>query len=336
MHLQKPKLKVGKARPKADNQTNTNFKAKGKSSYPNVSSVGLILSAIILNQQSISTEAPTLNTQFLHHVSLLSSRSDSQRKESLAYLTTTIGGEYYNKSLPLPTEALLEKSMPLLLDSSTGVRSQLERMLRVLPPRDIADHITKVLPYVRAAMTHLSQDIRRSALDVLSWLLSSAGNDLVSCPGGWTKTLECCATLLNWRNLSPQDSWNASKTSFRTDSKAIAQAMQVAEQLLSIGLLKGTALGNMNAEEENLPLHHLRHHRIPTKSNAYSYLHLFGMPTDSDSQMLEDPEERLLVFNHRFRPSFMVGIEGAKREGGDLGRIAGQLSKIIDMASVDE
>jgi len=114
--------------------------------------------------------------------------------------------------------------------------------------------------------------------------------------------------------------------------------MQVIEQLLSVGLVAGTASSGTdeNPEERDLPLYHSQYHRIPTKSNAYSYLHLFGMPTDDDSQMLEDPEERLLVFNHRFRPSFILGIEGAKREGGDLGRVAGQLSKTINTASIDD
>lgn len=222
--------------------------------------------------------------------------------------------------------------MPLILDSNSGVRSQLERMLQALPNRDIRDHISKMLPYVRAAMTHLSQEIRRSALDLLSWLLTSAGDDLVSCPGGWTKTLDCCSMLLSWKNLKPGETWSSSKTSFRTNSQAIARVLQTLEQLLSTGLLKSYN-SKQDSEESPSALCHFEHHRISGKSNAYAYLHLFGQPTDDDGQTLEDPEDRLVVFDHRFRQAFTTGIDGAKKEGGDIGRVAGQLSRILDSAS---
>ncbi|KAI9744343.1 MAG: rRNA processing protein, partial [Chaenotheca gracillima] len=54
--FQKPKLKVGKAKPKAANFTDTSFRSKG----------------IVLKQQSLSTVAPTFQAQFSHHLSLLS------------------------------------------------------------------------------------------------------------------------------------------------------------------------------------------------------------------------------------------------------------------------
>jgi len=319
--FQKPKLKVGKAKPQAANATSTSFKAK----------------AIVLNQL-INADAPSLNAQFLHHVSLLSSRTESQRKESLAFLASTLGSDLRSKPLPMPTETLLEKAMPLILDSSSGVRTELTKMLQTLPPSDLGDHIAKLLPFIRAAMTHLSQDIRKTALDVLSLLLSKAGQDLVSSPGGWSKTLECCSSLLNWKNLATNDSWTASKTTFRNDTKATARAMQVAEQLLSVGLL-----ASLNDDKEHpcdpgvyLPLWDHGHHRIPLKASAYGYLTLFGKPADNDSRMLEDREERLLVFDDRFRLGFAKGIDDAKKEGGDIGRVAGQLFKTLELASKED
>lgn len=224
--------------------------------------------------------------------------------------------------------------MPLILDSSSGVRSQLERLLRALPDQDIRDHISKMLPYVRATMTHLSQDIRRSAIDLLSWLLESAGNELVSCPGGWVKTLECCSLLLNWKSLTTGETWSSSKSSFRTNSQAIARVLQIVGQLLSVGLL-GSEDSKENVRGDGATLCHFEHHRIPARSNAYSYLHLFGQPSDDDGQTLEDVEERQLVFNHRFRETFTIGIDGAKKEGGDIGRIAGQLSRTLEVTSMN-
>jgi len=317
--FQKPKLKVGKAKPLAANATSTSFKAK----------------AIVLSQK-INADAPSPNTQFLHHVSLLSSRADSQRKESLAYLASTLDKDLRGKPVPMPTEALLDKAMPLILDANSGVRAELIKMLQALAlsATDLGDHVTKMLPFVRAAMTHLSQDIRKTALDVLSWLLRKVGQDLVSSPGGWSKSLECCSTLLNWKNLAPNDTWTASKTAFRSDTKAIARAMQVTEQLLSVGLLTPSNEDKENQHDPGayLPLWDHAHHQIPTKASAYGYLNLFGKPVDDDSRMLEDREERLLVFDDRFRPGFAKGIDGAKKEGGDIGRIAGQLSKTLEHA----
>ncbi|KAK5100133.1 rRNA processing protein [Exophiala xenobiotica] len=284
--FQKPKLKVGKAKPLAANATSTSFKAK----------------AIVLSQK-INADAPSPNTQFLHHVSLLSSRADSQRKESLAYLASTLDKGLRGKPVPMPTEALLDKAMPLILDANSGVRAELIKMLQALAlsATDLGDHVTKMLPFVRAAMTHLSQDIRKTALDVLSWLLRKVGQDLVSSPGGWSKSLECCSTLLNWKNLAPNDTWTANKE-------------------------------NQHDPGAYLPLWDHAHHQIPTKASAYGYLNLFGKPVDDDSRMLEDREERLLVFDDRFRPGFAKGIDGAKKEGGDIGRIAGQLSKTLEHA----
>lgn len=318
--FQKPKLKVGKARPKAANSTDTSFRAK----------------AIVLNQQ-INADAPSSQAQFVHHVSLLSSRTDSQRKESLAYLASAIVSEFSTqRSLPMPTEMLIEKAMPLALDSNAGVRSNLVKMLEALPESETGDHIPRMLPYVRAAMTHLSQDIRKTALDILQYLLENAGKDLVSCAGGWTKTLECCVTLLSWKNLSPTETWTASKTSFRTDTKFIARIMQIADQLLVAGLLENDKKDPQIDSIDCLPLLHLQHHTIPTKSNPYTYLGLFGRPPDDDSRVLDDRGERWLLFKQKYETVLLHGIDGARKEGGDIGRVAGQLSKTIEAATAIE
>lgn len=316
--FQKPKLKVGKARPKAANSTDTSFKAK----------------AIVLNQQ-INAEAPSSQAQFLHHVSLLSSRTDSQRKESLAFLAAAIVSEFsLRRSLPMPTETLIEKAMPLALDSNAGVRSNLVKMLESLPESETADQIPRMLPYVRAAMTHLSQDIRKTALDILQYLLENAGKDLVSCAGGWTKTLECCVTLLSWKNLSAAETWTASKTSFRTDTKFIARIISIVDRLLSEGLLEDQ--NNDHGFDESIdcfPLWHFQHHIIPAKSTPYAYLGLFGRPPDDDSRVLDDRGERWMLFKEKYQKQFLHGIDGARKEGGDIGRVAGQLFKTIDTAT---
>jgi len=112
--FQKSKLKVGKSRPKASNYTDTSFRSK----------------AIVINQQSLKTDAPSSSTQFSHHISLLSSKSDVQRRESLAHLTTAIASRPVDVPLPQPVSLILPSVLPLFLDGSNAVRSQLLKLLR--------------------------------------------------------------------------------------------------------------------------------------------------------------------------------------------------------------
>ncbi|RMD40649.1 hypothetical protein DV735_g4466, partial [Chaetothyriales sp. CBS 134920] len=276
--FQKPKLKVGKAKPKAANHTDTSFRAK----------------AIVLNQQ-LSVEVPSVSAQFTHHVSLLSSKSENQRRESLVFLTVCLDTSH---ALPLTIPTFLDRLCPLILDGSNGVRSQLVKLLQALPPVDIRDRVSRLLPHLRAGMTHLSKDIRNSSIDILSWLIGVAGQELVSSPGGWFMTLECFTTVLGWRSADA-GRWTASKPSMG-DNKTITKAVLVLADLLKTGLLEEAGGDNTAALAAGFPTWHLHFHQIPGKSNAYGYLNIFGSPPDAKSQMLEDREDRLRCYNNSF------------------------------------
>jgi len=326
---QKPKLKVGKARPKPANQTDTDFKSRGEFEIFMIGDIVTMGAAIVLNQQ-LHVDAPSGSHQFLHHVSLLSSRSDGQRRESLAYLTAYAASNGQDGPLPMTIRNLLEKICPLLLDGAAGVRSQLLKLFQALHTDDIGDHVSQILPYVRAGMTHLSRDIRVSAIEFLSFLTQSAGPELVSCPGGWHKTLECFATVLGWRSADASR-WSSNKASFGGDVKATARIMQVLAEFLQCGL--GQPAPDIRAENlmaVNFPFWHTGQHMIPSKSNAFAYLTLFGPPVDPDNQMLEDRDDRLRVYNDHFRAVIEAGIDAAKKEGGELGRASGLLTKTIE------
>ncbi|KAL2414788.1 Pre-rRNA-processing protein ipi1 [Exophiala dermatitidis] len=346
--FQKQKLKVGKARPKADNHTDTSFRAK----------------AIVLNQQ-LDVNAPSQSAAFLHHVSMLTARSDSQRRDSLAYLTSHISstvaaaskkptGTNTTGRLPITTNALLGSLCPLILDGSAGVRQQLLKLFQTLPAEDIRDHVAKILPYMRAAMTHLSRDIRATAIEFLSFLIKTAGLELVACPGGWYQTLECFTTVLGWRGPRAADAknWSSTNASFGGgDAKATARIMQVLAEFLQVGLGSddddddddGSGAGGNNATgvsvsdlAVNFPLWFTNSLMMPSKSNAYAYLDLFGAPqkekTEDDvaQQILDDPEDRLQLFINKFQPVVVVGVDAAKKEGGELGRASGLLAKTLE------
>ncbi|MCJ1360094.1 MAG: rRNA processing protein [Icmadophila ericetorum] len=314
--FQKSKLKVGKARPKATNFTDTSFKAK----------------TITINQQSLTTTAPSLSTQFSHNLSLLTSRANSQRKDSLSYLTTTINSRPVDTPLPQPVSTILPKLLPLILDGSSGVRIHLVKLLRSLPPTDIEDFVDQILLYIRAGMTHLAADIRSSSMDVLSWALLAAEQAMVSCAGGWVKTLRCFLALLGWPFEGQKESWSSVKASLSKAGNDTAAAVKYLNSLASFLQAGLSDPENSRAGEgfaPAFPLWHNQQHQIFNQSNCFAHLNLFGLPRDEDGEMYEGCEERQKIFQDKFRTTFEKGLDSAKREGGDVGRAAGAAKKVI-------
>ncbi|KAL4890699.1 Rix1 complex component [Aspergillus ambiguus] len=320
--FQKAKLKVGKARAKPDNFTDTSFKAK----------------AITLNQQSLQLAAPSTSSQFAHHVSLLSSKSDAQRRDSLAHLTTHLVSRPVSAPLPQPVSALLPPLLPLILDPAASVRAHLLRLLRALPAADIADHVAQLLPYLRAAMTHLAADIRLSAVDLLSWLVDVAGPAVVACPGGWIKTLNCFLSVLGW-HTAESAKWSASRASFGKAGKGSASNVLVKvlaglAEFLAAGLTDDAAAAAPNNATDattgavvlSAP------HMIPPVAAPYVYLNLFGQPRDEDGEMYETREDRYRVFAARFLPAVQRGLESARMDGGEIGRASSAVTRVVGEA----
>jgi len=68
---------------------------------------------------------------------------------------------------------------------------------------------------------------------------------------------------------------------------------------------------------------------IPTRSNTFAHLNLFGSPRDEDGEMYIDREDRQRVFNQRFQAQVMKGTTEAKKEAGEAGRAAAILTKVL-------
>ncbi|KAI4204941.1 MAG: hypothetical protein LQ350_000793 [Teloschistes chrysophthalmus] len=312
----KPKLKVGKARPKPANFTDTSFRSK----------------AIVLNQQFVSSAASSATSQFAHHVSLLSSRTDSQRRDSLSYLTTAVSTRPTTAPLQQPVSVLLPKLLPLTLDGSNGVRTELLRLLRALPSNDVADHIEKVLPYIRAGITHLAADIRSSALDMLQWAIECSGDALVSCSGGWVKTIKTILVMQGWSTETSISAWSTGRVSLGVlgmDGKTTIKSLRAMESLLRAGLEDSQSQEDTQSSAWGWPLTHTAQHMISNRSNPYSHLNLFGTPPDEESQSYEDREDRQRVFQRKFQKAIELGVEAARQEGGEIGRAAAAVQKVI-------
>ncbi|KAI9656639.1 MAG: rRNA processing protein [Alyxoria varia] len=319
--LLKPKLKVGKARPKPSNFTDTSFKAK----------------SIVINKQSISINAPSSSNQFSHHVSMLRSKSDSQRAESLAYLTNAISIRPQRSSLPESIATLLPKVQPLLLDPSSNVRNRLLKFLKCLQPGEARGHVEKLILYVHVGMTHLAAELRLFSIEVLEWLLGIAPHEVVSSAGGWVKTLDCFISLLKWHDHTKQASlsgWSSyGGSSSRPDSEKKALVRHLSA--LRIFLEKGMLLAQEDVSSEGLHvglrflLIHVRPNLIPERANAFARINLFGEQSDPDHAMLEEKEDRQRIFADRYEPTFRRGIKQIKSEGGQLLQPADSVEKTM-------
>lgn len=178
-------------------------------------------------------------------------------------------------------------------------------------------------------MTHLAAEIRTDALNVLEWMLEIAGEDFVSCPGSWVKTLKSFMSMMGWAASSGSSKWtSATKASFGKAGKAFPKQLLVLSQFLKAGLVEseGEAVKSGSAM---FPLVDVQRHMIPTRSNAYAHLNLFGSSRDEEGEMYIDREDRQRVFHARFQAAVRVGVENAKKEGGEAGRAAAVLTKVL-------
>ncbi|KAH0556015.1 hypothetical protein GP486_006043 [Trichoglossum hirsutum] len=329
----KPKLKVGKAKPKAANFTDTSFKSK----------------SIVLSQQSLSTSAPTATSQFSHHISLLPHHSSSHRRDSLAHLTSVIHALPTGSPLPQPLPAFLPKLLPLILDASAPVRSQLLILLEALPGEEIGAHTERILLFIQSAMTHLAADVRADSTGFLVWILNVAGDEAVSSPPGWVKTTKCFVALLGWDGGVETLGRAGKATLGQTggDNKTMVKHLQALTQFLSVGLLTPpdtTRSGDIGDSEPThyqnlistnllLPHPNTPQHLFPKTSDCYAYLNLFATVTTSlgmeTSGAADDYEGR----RRQFRPYIKGverGLENAKKEGGLLGRVASAAQKTLE------
>jgi pre-rRNA-processing protein IPI1 len=328
--FQKVKLKVGKTKAKSSNFTDTSFKAR----------------SISVLQQSLATNAPSTVAQFNHHLALLGHKSEQQRLQSLSHLTTVLQScNDHGIELPQPASVIVGKVQPLIRDPNGPVRAHVVRMLRCLPNGEVRAHTEGLLMWVRLGMTNLSGPVRMGALDVLDWLCEVAGQEVVSCPGGWTKTLKCFGGILGWDapatvlSRDGKSSWTStpnSSTKGTIDAKLLLKTLSVLTSFLENGLLPPDH-DDIDATGAELaarvfPLWHAQQHMHPIRlgaSNPYAYLDLFGAPKDEEGTAYEDWEERAAYLNDKWRKSFDEGIMKVVREGGGVGRVAVGLSKVM-------
>jgi pre-rRNA-processing protein IPI1 len=292
------------------------------------------MTAISLKQQALSTSAPSLEAQCAHYLGLLNHKADAQRKESLAFLTSAIISNPPTVPLPQPSSVIIPVAQKLILDGSNSVRQQLLKLLQSLPPIDIASHADQILLHTRAAMTHLATEIRLFGLDVLEWLLAVAGDEVVSCAGGWVKMLKCFLSLLGWQSEA-STKWSSGKSYGKADTKMQVKQMNALTSFLRAGLSHKQTVASVDLSDNDFPLWHTQHHILSERSNVYAHLNLFGAARDEEAEMYEDREDRQRLFRDRAEAAIVAGLEQATKGGGEVGRAGAQLRKIVKEGMAD-
>jgi len=289
--------------------------------------------AIVVAQQSLSEAAPDAVELFKHNLSLATtSRSDGQRRDALAFLTGQLSVNPPNN--PVGTAGVLNKLLPLISDGSAQVRSQLLKLFRSLPAPEIRPSADKVLLYIRAGLTNLSSEVRDDTLTVMEWLLDAAGDEVVSCPGGWLKTLSSFSACMGWGGMAQPTSaaagagagWtSAPKTTFG----AMKGGQSYARQLLVLARFLDLGFRPEQPEPYNPQAYRDSLYGIPRVSNPFGYLNLFGTPRNEDGEMYADREDRQHVFYKRWHSIMSKGTDEAKKEGGAVGRAAATLDQVL-------
>lgn len=292
--------------------------------------------AIVMNSQSLADEAPDIVAQFKHNLSLASSsKTDKQRKDALSYLTNQLSKD--DPVNPVGTNNILAKLSPLVSDSSTPVRKQLQVLLDHLPGEEVRHHADRMLLHVRAGMTHLSNDVSNDALGVMDWLLGFAADEIVSCAGGWVKTLETFCAMMGWTPKSSSSGWTSgSKVTLRAkDSTTHARQISVLAKMVQAGLEpRPSAADDSKPDSAGGRWDYLC--RVPSDPKAFDYLNLNGSTSSNDqSQRYASREERQQVFKARFSSSISKGASDALQAGGATGRAAAALQKALDAGLED-
>lgn len=193
-------------------------------------------------------------------------------------------------------------------------------------------------------MTNLAGSVRKDTLSILSYLLEFASDEIVICPGGWVKTLKCFITMMGWTTSAPpstgqkRDGWSSATAtnSIYLSSSELPQQLLVFSQFLKAGLFIDPEL--IAARRQLLQEQAVRDwpytfdrqaHMMPTTSNAYAHLNLFGAPRDEDGEMYLDCESRQRIFAKKFRADVKRCFEAAKKTGGEVGRAGAVLGKVL-------
>lgn len=216
---------------------------------------------------------------------------------------------------------------------SQEVREQAVEIIRRIPGRERRDYVEQMLPFVRAGLTHLAANVASTSLDLLQWLVDYCGEELVSCRGGWVKTLKCFLVMLRWTSETRRSGWTFSKSSMGDQTYqagSLVKCIEVLESFLRAGLSRPREDRVPMSNFPRFPLAGTLGAHIPTNTaGGYSCLDLFGETLDDENAECHDVETRKRILAENFQPALEQGLAALLADGGHIGLAAKEAAEVL-------
>ncbi|KAK9470626.1 Rix1 complex component [Dipodascopsis tothii] len=300
----KPKLRVGKTKPKATAHTDLGFKAK----------------AIGIPTQTLGGRVG--DEAFAHQLSLTKHHSSAVRKDALQYLQT---------HLPeTPDSSVVLATAPLILDEARSVRSGALALLAAVPEAALALHANTLALYVHSAMTHINAEIRADSTKALTFLLSREALPREIVRRQWHKTLQCFGTLLGWRLGATEPTYKLAAAPGLERVPNAAGHLTAFLRFLELGLVDQAAPdADLAAWPEWVHADADKHVLPVGNSNPFARLALFAPGDKDDAQDEEDPDARYRLLAP-YVPTMQAALESSQKLGGDVGRLCKSMADLLD------
>lgn len=312
----KKKLKVGKPTGKPSNATDTSFATRT-----------LAVKNALAGHNSDDLRK---RLAFLKH------HNEKVRKETLAIYIKAIP-KIINTQLMTP---LLSQATQLICDESKDVREQLIEFFDEVGKHDeqvLKLHCRVFVLYINMGMTHIVARIQADSTKFLGCLLKYCGEEL--CNQAWNKLLTGIFRVLAWETQTHKNSNQAAGAmqTRKRDSKFQASHLNTLHQLLTYGCKEAHEISGDN-DEENVDDNEYSQYLIPQFPQAYGHLKLFDkqLRTTSDNRSTtsasldgQDITSRIHIIESEYLPTMRKQLDILIKEGGECGKSANNLMKLI-------
>lgn len=286
-----------------------------------------------MNQQSLREDEPSTAQVIGKQISYLASEDDKKRRQALEYLAGLPIAELCDA---IQVQRILPRVLQLTLVVNDQVRREAVILLRSIPLKLAAEYVEQMLPFVCAGLTHLAANVATTSLELLDWLNKTCGEQLVSCRGGWVKTLQCFLVMLRWTSEPRTSGWVTTRSSIGDltyQASSLIRCLQVLASFLEIGLRRPY---EDRAEIPNFPLAGTLGPLLPTtKAKTFSCLGLYGELAGNENSECNDVDTRKRVLEEKFQPALEQGLAALLQDGGFVGAAAREAAEILQMGMSD-
>lgn len=283
-----------------------------------------------MNQQSLNLGPPPLNEVIRRHISYLASQNHYRRRQGLTYLLNILNAP---RGTDLEIRDFLPHVLDLLLEVSDDVRDKAVKVVVKLTPDQAEEFLEEMLPFIRAGMTHLAANVATSSLDLLGWLIASCGGRLVSCRGGWVKTLKCFLVMMRWTAESRTSGWTFSRSSIgdgTCHAVSLIKCLIMLEMFLRAGLARPRRDRRPMTQMADFPLAGTLGALLPRGPIiSFACLDLFGEPIDRENAECNDVSTRKRILVENFLPALEQGLAALLSDGGHVGRYAAAAAETL-------